>query len=313
MNRVIILLVLVNAWSSALGIDTAFPQTWISARAATAEEISSNYFEQIDLTVSAKTNVPNSSTYSNNSIRLLLRNREGVIALASARGFYGGKIMANYDVRSDGGVNRSGLTQKELYRVWQTNQTLFKACYYRGPIRYLHGDSFTHEWITVFSSEDRRHVVFARDAGPIFYSENTGASWNKISQPGNYEFTLATSPKGSVMIAALSFTNLSVANIADEEVSKKNWYAEVSAADGSKLVLTGGPSQSTPLLEVTQAGGNMFVSWSSSFTGFMLQENSDLTATNWANVTNTVNLIDSQFVVTLPITDNNYFFRLKTP
>jgi hypothetical protein len=311
--RTILALILIS-WCSVFGADNSSPpQTWIATNTVGANECSSNYFGEYDLTPSVTTNVPNPSAYSSSSVRLLLRNREAVLTRALASGTFGGKLMANYDVRSVGSVNTVGMTQNELYRVWQTNQTLFKTSYYRGRVFYTDRNSFSDEWITVFSSEDKRRIVFARDSGPIFFSENTGASWRNINQPGQYEFTLSTTPKGTVMVAALSFTNSSTANIADEKMATKNWYSVVSAADGSKLVLTGGPSQSTPVLSIANSGNIMLISWSATFTGFILQQNSDLTTTNWANVTNTVDRVETQFVVTLPVAGSNNFFRLKTP
>jgi hypothetical protein len=308
------LVLLLCSWFSAFGADNSTTaQTWIATNSTSSQELSSNYFGEYDLTPSVTTNVPNSGGYSSSTVRLLLRNREAVLTRALASGTFGGKLMANYDVRSVGTVNTVGMTQNELYRVWQTNQTLFKTSYYRGRVFYTDRNSFSDEWITVFSSEDKRRIVFARDSGPIFFSENTGSSWRYINQPGRYEFTLSTTSKGTVMVAALSFTNISTANITDEKMATRNWYSVVSAADGSKLVLTGGPSQSAPVLNIVNSGNNILISWSASFAGFILQQNIDLTTTNWVNVKSSVDKVETQFVVTLPVADGNNFFRLKTP
>jgi hypothetical protein len=56
----------------------------------------------------------------------------------------------------------------------------------------------------------------------------------------------------------------------------------------------------------------MSVSWSASFTGFVLQENADLTTTNWTDVTNQVQVVGEENRVILSQQEANNFFRLKS-
>ena len=66
-----------------------------------------------------------------------------------------------------------------------------------------------------------------------------------------------------------------------------------------------------PVLQITRTGNSVAVSWSASFTGFQLQSTSNLTATPaWSNVTTTPVQNGNQFVVTLPATASQQFFRL---
>jgi hypothetical protein len=324
-------ILLLNAWLSAFGANFPIaPETWIATNTVGGQESPSNYFECINLTPSLSADVPNFNDFSNNSYRVLLKVHEPVIARGQSKADLRGKIVAIYDVRSlritnvfgmnqprdptmcalraFGCTNFDGMTHYELNCLWHANQSLLKASYFRGRIFYNDSDSFSVGWMTAFASEDKRRLVIAADSGPIIFSENSGVSWTSINQPGRYEFTLATSPKGSAIVAALSFGNLPI-----EKIGTNNWYSVVSGADGSKLVLTGGPSQSAPVLSIAASGNNVLLSWPSSFTGFILQQNSDLTTANWVNVTNAVDTIDGQFVVTLPLADGNNFFRLKTP
>jgi hypothetical protein len=291
--------------------DSVSPPAWITTNATSHQAVESNYFEEIDLTPSVSTKIPNASAYSSSAARILVRNREGLVVLARACGYYGGRLMANYDVRTDGSVKTEGMTQGELYKLWQTNQTLFRVSYYRGRVFYTDRVSRSDEWITVFSSEDKRHVVFARDSGPIFFSENAGVFWTSINKPGQYEFTLSASPKGTVLVAALSFTNVSNPNLADEKMAASGWYSAVSAADGSKLVLTGGSSQSAPILSITPSGSGVVVSWPAEFTSFVLQENRDLASTNWVDATNAVNTVGEEKQVNIPSPSANNFYRLR--
>jgi len=128
--------------------------------------------------------------------------------------------------------------------------------------------------------------VAASSGGPIYTSTNAGASWT---------------PNGTPSL---------------------NWCSVASSADGSKLVAVangGGiwTSQSTPvpLLSITPSGTNLVLSWIVPSMDFLLQQNSDLTTTNWMEVTNTptLNLTNLQNQVTLSSPVGNRFYRLKSP
>jgi hypothetical protein len=53
------------------------------------------------------------------------------------------------------------------------------------------------------------------------------------------------------------------------------------------------------------------VSWPGVILGYVLQQNSDLTTTNWINVTYPENLVNGQYQVTMPMTSSNVFYRLN--
>ncbi|MGD0207799.1 MAG: hypothetical protein ABSC89_09370 [Verrucomicrobiota bacterium] len=95
-----------------------------------------------------------------------------------------------------------------------------------------------------------------------------------------------------------------------------------SSADGNKLaaVVNGGGiwiSQSTPTpqLNLAPANPDLKLSWIVPSANFVLQQNLDLTTTNWTDVTNTstLNLTNLQDEVILLPTNGNGFYRLKTP
>jgi hypothetical protein len=66
-------------------------------------------------------------------------------------------------------------------------------------------------------------------------------------------------------------------------------------------------------LGIAPSGTNLTLSWPSPPGGFVLQQNSDLTTTNWTTVTNTPNMTNLQNQVTLSPTSGNQFYRLKYP
>src|SRR6185436_6902261 len=94
-------------------------------------------------------------------------------------------------------TNSATMTKTEMQLAWEKQRTLLKAQYFRGRVFYASRDSISNEWVTVFTSDDRKRIVSVPDSGPIYISENTGVAWKIIDRPGEYEFTLSTTPKGS--------------------------------------------------------------------------------------------------------------------
>jgi hypothetical protein len=69
-----------------------------------------------------------------------------------------------------------------------------------------------------------------------------------------------------------------------------------------------------PALTLTVTGpGTALVSWSSSFPGWTLQENSVLGSPNWTTVTNNVSVVGGQIEVNVSTKPGNNFFRLSRP
>jgi hypothetical protein len=64
---------------------------------------------------------------------------------------------------------------------------------------------------------------------------------------------------------------------------------------------------------ITVSGGNLLLSWPSPPGNFVLQQNSDLTTTNWMTVTNLSTITDFQNQVILPPAAGSQFYRLKYP
>lgn len=68
-----------------------------------------------------------------------------------------------------------------------------------------------------------------------------------------------------------------------------------------------------PVLNVTPSGTNLVLCWIVPSQPFVLQENADLTTTNWTDVATApvLNLTNLQNQVTLPLPAANRFYRLK--
>jgi hypothetical protein len=212
------------------------------------------------------------------------------------------------------------------------------------------GDSWTQTsapselWSGVASSADGTKLVavarydstlWGETDGGIYVSTNSGDSWTQTSAPSEYWNSVSSSADGSKLVASgngynsgLIYTSTdSGANWTSNDVPNLSWVSVASSADGNKLVTSVGwspdhagqiyTSQSapTPLLNLTPATGKIDLSWIVPSESFMLQQNSDLTSTNWMDVTDTpiLNLTNLQNEVILSSSFGRNFYRLKGP
>jgi hypothetical protein len=92
-----------------------------------------------------------------------------------------------------------------------------------------------------------------------------------------------------------------------------------SAMSGGNYSLTGGfwslisvvQMPGAPTLTITHSGGNVMVSWPSPSMGFVLQQNSDLTAANWTTSGFAISSNSATMSITITSPPGNLFFRLK--
>jgi len=73
------------------------------------------------------------------------------------------------------------------------------------------------------------------------------------------------------------------------------------------------PSGAPRLTISLTATNTVLISWPSPYSGFALQQNSNLSTTNWVTLTNTPITIGSQNQVTMPPPTGNQFYRLMQP
>jgi hypothetical protein len=92
-----------------------------------------------------------------------------------------------------------------------------------------------------------------------------------------------------------------------------------SAMSGGNYSLTGGfwsliavvQTSGAPTLTITHSGNNVIVSWPSPATGFVLQQNGNLSTANWTTSSFTVNSNSTTMSITITAPTENLFFRLK--
>ncbi|HKW27919.1 MAG TPA: hypothetical protein VJT54_01175 [Verrucomicrobiae bacterium] len=186
-------------------------------------------------------------------------------------------------------------------------------------------------WNSIASSADGQKLVAGNNNGisfSIYTSSDSGINWTSNNVPAGAYPIVASSADGSTLMEAIPTTgNIYISR--DSGISwtsaaapDRYWGAIACSADGSRLtaVVRGGgiwTSQTTPepSLNITPTNGNLILSWIIPSTDFVLQQNPDLTTTNWTDETNppVLNLTNLQEEVTLPLTNDSGFYRLATP
>ena len=133
------------------------------------------------------------------------------------------------------------------------------------------------------------NVFFANVPGILLPGETytdvvLGIAVNPATPPGNYSGTVTIQGGTNIFAAA----NLS-----------SNVAFQVSLPPAA--------------LGVSASGGSLVLFWPSPPGDFVLQQNPDLTSTNWVAATNTPTLTNFQNQVILAPTASNQFYRLKYP
>ena len=191
-------------------------------------------------------------------------------------------------------------------------------------------------WVSVASSADGNILAAAPGGfnlgnGPIYVSTNSGGNWTSNNSPILAWGSVASSVDGTKLIAAayanrfsnsiFTSTDFGVTWVSNN-VPAENWSSVAASADGNILIAVTGyggiwTSQNTPLphLNISSMNGNLAFSWIIPSTNFVLQQNLDLTTTNWLTLTNTptLNLANLQDQVMLSPFNGTGFYRLATP
>jgi photosystem II stability/assembly factor-like uncharacterized protein len=186
--------------------------------------------------------------------------------------------------------------------------------------------SSNDSWSSIASSADGTRLV-ASSGGGVYVSTNSGGSWTLVNANSGQVASSADGTKlviggGSIYTSSDSGLTWVSNNAPVTFIPNYSWIA--SSADGCKMfaVRYGSPGiwtcQITPASTLninSSASTGAVLSWTIPSTNFVLQQNSDLTTTNWTNVTNTpvLNLTNLQNQVIISPSGSNVFYRLKTP
>jgi hypothetical protein len=195
----------------------------------------------------------------------------------------------------------------------RTHGTKFSAGYYRGvmvlrpEIANKLPDTASRcktNLVSVFSSPDLGTLIIAVDNGPIYSSANAGVTWKVNWESGKHEFPLDAAADGSGLFAEIYVPpNLSAKS------SAQSWYVNASSQNGNSLALSG--NESAPVLSIRYSNGTATITWSLTSATFVLQQNADLTTTNWTDVNLSPTTVNGLNQVVISPAINNQFYRLK--
>jgi hypothetical protein len=202
----------------------------------------------------------------------------------------------------------------------------------------------SNTWVSVASSANgTKLVAAARDGYPglIYKSSDSGATWEPTGAPTNWWVSVACSADGTILFAAASADGLGCppwdgdtlkistnSGVSWASAGLPGWSssAVASSADGTSLVAVGynghiatlhapAPTPTiprSPELAVGPSGGYVGLSWLLPSTTFVLQQNSDLSSSDWVTVptTPTLNLTNLHYQLKVTPGPGKSFFRL---
>jgi hypothetical protein len=197
-------------------------------------------------------------------------------------------------------------------------------------------------WFCVTSSADGSKLAAGafgdQPGGGIYTSGDGGKNWTLTSAPSDEGWlAIASSADGTRLVAVsegLDYIGGPIYTSADSgltwtitEAPVEVWDSVACSANGSNIVasVNGGPiyvlqfplaapSLATPpRLSISSSGGSLKVSWFVPSTSFSLQQNSDLTTTNWTDVpmVPAIDFTNLNYQVTVSPTNGQSFYRLK--
>ena len=175
-------------------------------------------------------------------------------------------------------------------------------------------------------------------AGVIYTSSDSGLNWNASTIMSLSWASVACSYDGSKIILSsanyqgnikiipswlLTSTDAGATWQPNNVPTSDNWAGVTSSADGTKLAAVNNdqnasgniytyalPATNTPTLNIATAGANSFLFWPWPATGYVLQQNTNLTSTNWVSLAGTPAMMN---LLIAPQTNNQNFYRLVHP
>jgi DNA-binding beta-propeller fold protein YncE len=184
-------------------------------------------------------------------------------------------------------------------------------------------------WRSVASSADGQTLAAAvggRQSGPIYVSTNAGVSWTLTSAPVTNWQCVTISADGAKLAAIVRVEARPVFTSTNwglswqpQTLPQAIWSAIVSSADGARLYAAGDQNiftlqmSPTPLVKPRIAGSQLYLSWIIPSAPFVLQQATDLSASDWTNRTASPATVFSNlhYQVQIPALGQRGFYRLK--
>lgn len=144
----------------------------------------------------------------------------------------------------------------------------------------------------------------------------TGAATNWLAADTNIFF--ANVP--GLLLTGETYTDMVFGVAINPSIPPGNYSGTVTLAGGLNIFATNPLASQTfqislppAALNFAPAGTNFVLSWPSPPRGFVLEQNPDLTTTNWTVATNTPTVSNGWNEVIIPALTGNHFYRLAYP
>jgi photosystem II stability/assembly factor-like uncharacterized protein len=182
----------------------------------------------------------------------------------------------------------------------------------------------SNAWRSIASSVDGSHLVATSDGG-TYISTNSGGGWTQFSFSGR---GAATSADGSKLIICkngnyvYTSTNFGISWTTNYFLNHFfPIFSVASSSDGNELVAAGNgllwiyQVTPSPQLNLAASNTNLDLVWLVPSADFVLQQNLDLTTTNWVTLTNlpVLNFTNLNNELILSPSNSKGFYRLATP
>jgi hypothetical protein len=171
-------------------------------------------------------------------------------------------------------------------------------------------------WKSVCTSSDGQWI--GATGSKSYISSNDGANWatNDFAGP-----TIVCSANGTnwLVTGTQVYTSSDGAVTWSANFSPGQWYGGTVSADGCEAIVEGGAAGTpmgrtvpSPQLSIQMTNPMPVISWLLPSTNFVLQQNLDLSTTNWLPISAipTLNFTNLQQQVSVPAITSNAFFRL---
>ena len=180
-------------------------------------------------------------------------------------------------------------------------------------------------WVSIAMSADGSKLVAGSNIG-IYSSTDFGVTWISNNVPGARLYFVSSSADGDNLVAAngagiFTSTNSGVTWISNN-VPSASWSLVASSADGCKKVagdynlgIWTVQTKPTPRLNLLVSASSFTFSWTVPSINFVLQQNLDLTTTNWVTLTNSpvVNFANLNNELNFSLSNGSGFYRLVSP
>src|SRR5665213_320184 len=139
-------------------------------------------------------------------------------------------------------------------------------------------------------------LIFGLLIPALGQAQNYSIDWHKIAGGGG------TSSNGQYSVSG---------TIGQHDAGGPMSGGNFSVTGGFWSLISVVQTSGAPTLTITHSGNNVIVSWQSPATGFVLQQNDNLSAANWTTSGFMVNSNSTTMSITIPSPTGNLFFRLK--